>query len=109
FVAVARPALPITGPVIIAVGIGVWRACNGGRRSDRTGGYAGRKPDGAGSVMHARPVVHARAVVAMVVAIVIAAWRTHAVSAAQIVGVRVVEPDHAGLLGRFLRHRRRRK
>jgi len=38
---------------------------------------------------------------------VVAAGRTHAISAAQVVGVGVVEPDHAGFLGRFLRHRLR--
>src|SRR5882724_7054016 len=83
FVAVARPALSITGPLIITVGIVIRCACDGSRCS---GGYAGRNPDGAGAVIRARPVA------AIVVAMVIAARGTHAISAAQIVGVRVVEP-----------------
>src|SRR6478672_5128519 len=100
FVAVARPAPSITGPLIITVGIVIRCACDGSRCS---GGYPGRNPNGPGAVIRARPVA------AIVVAVVVTTRRTHAVSTAQIVRVRVVEPDHAGLLGRFLRHRRRRK
>src|SRR3954467_5013988 len=98
FVAVARPALSITGPLIITVGIVIGCPCDGSRFSS---GYASRNPNGPGAVIRARPIA------AIVVAMVIATRGTHAISAAQIVRVRVAEPDHAGLLGGFLRHRRR--
>src|SRR5947208_7216698 len=88
FVAVARPPLPITGPVIIGVGINVRRARDRSRRSDRTGGYASRKANGPGTVIDAGTVINAGSVVPArsVVAVVIAARRAHAISATQIVG-----------------------
>src|SRR5262245_27376945 len=90
---VARRSLSIR-PFVIAVGTVARRAGGGGSRSgDDARCNAGR----------IGPVIGARPIAAIVVAVVVPTRRAHAVSAAQIVRVGIVEPDHAGLLGGFLR------